>query len=169
MMGGAHRGNERPAPLLRSKESGAQVFSLTKPVPPPSMGRMAPSTPGWILVVDDDRATVLMLSTRLIREGYRVLTAWNGADAWGVAELEKPVLVISDMLLPGMDGIELCRRIKAAPELAGTRVILATAVFKQAAFRAEARVSGADEFIEKPFDMDAVLAKVRALIGEPNP
>jgi len=118
-----------------------------------------------ILAVDDDRATLLMLCARLIREGYRVLTAADGEEAWAAARLEKPDLVLSDMLLPKMDGISLCRRIKEDLDLAATRVVLTTAVFKQAAFRAEARQSGADEFVEKPFDMDALLLKIRALIG----
>jgi len=118
-----------------------------------------------ILAVDDDRATLPMLCARLIREGYRVLTAADGEEAWAAARLEKPDLVLSDMLLPKIDGISLCRRIKEDPDLAATRVVLATAVFKQAAIRAEARLSGADEFIEKPFDMDALLLKIRALIG----
>jgi two-component system, OmpR family, phosphate regulon response regulator PhoB len=118
-----------------------------------------------ILVVDDDRATLLLLSGELTKEGYRVLTAADGEEAWAAARLERPNLVLSDVLLPKMDGISLCRKIKAAPDLAATRVILTTAVFKQAAFRAEARMSGADEFVEKPFDMGVVLSKVRALIG----
>lgn len=132
------------------------------------MGRMIPSIgPGKILVVDDDRATLMLLSTRLIKAGYSVLTAANGEEAWAAAERERPGLVISDMLLPKMDGISLCRKIKEHPDLAATRVILATAVFKQATFRAEARMSGADEFVEKPFDMDIILSRVRALVGDP--
>lgn len=131
------------------------------------MSRMIPGYSGKILVVDDDRATLLLLGGRLVKEGYRVLTAADGEEAWAAAQRERPDLVISDMLLPRMDGISLCRKIKENPDLASTRVILATAVFKQAAFRAEARASGADEFIEKPFDMDIILSRVRALVGDP--
>jgi DNA-binding response OmpR family regulator len=128
---------------------------------------MVPAYSGKILLVEDDRATLLLLSTRLIKEGYSVLTAANGEEGWAVAERERPGLVISDMLLPRMDGISLCRKIKEHPDLAATRVILATAVFKQAMFRAEARMSGADEFVEKPFDMDVILSRVRTLVGDP--
>jgi DNA-binding response OmpR family regulator len=138
---------------------------LTKPVSVNNMGPVTASSLK-ILAVDDDRVTLLLLSARLIKEGYRVLTAADGEEAWATSRRERPDLVFSDMLLPKMDGISLCRKIKEDPDLAATRVILATAVFKQAAFRAEARLSGADEFIEKPFDMDAVLSKVRALIGK---
>ncbi len=131
------------------------------------MGRMVPGYSGKILVVDDDRATLLLLGSRLVKEGYRVLTAANGEEAWAVAERERPGLVISDVLLPRMDGISLCRKIKGHRDMAATRVVLATAVFKQAAFRAEARMNGADEFVEKPFDMDSLLSRVRALVGDP--
>lgn len=122
-----------------------------------------------MLVVEDDRATLLILSGRLVKEGFRVLTAADGEEAWAIAARERPALVISDVLLPRMDGVSLCRKIKEEPGLAATRVILATAVFKQAAFRNEARASGADEFVEKPLDMDVLLARVKALIGDPNP
>jgi DNA-binding response OmpR family regulator len=131
------------------------------------MGCMISTCSGKILVVDDDRVTLLLLASRLIKEGYRVLTAANGEEAWAAAERERPALVISDMLLPKMDGISLCLKIKGHPDLAATRVILATAVFKQATFRAEARMSGADEFVEKPFDMDILISRVRALVGDP--
>jgi DNA-binding response OmpR family regulator len=131
------------------------------------MGCVISTCSGKILVVDDDRVTLLLLASRLIKEGYRVLTAADGEEAWAAAERERPALVISDMLLPKMDGISLCLKIKGHPALAATRVILATAVFKQATFRAEARMSGADEFVEKPFDMDTLLSRVRALVGDP--
>jgi DNA-binding response OmpR family regulator len=140
---------------------------LTRAPAQNSMGRMVPGYAGKILVVDDDRATLLLLGSRLVKEGYRVLTAADGEEAWAAAERERPDLVISDMLLPRMDGISLCRKIKGHPDLVATRIILTTAVFKQAAFRAEARASGADEFIEKPFDMDIILSRVRALVGDP--
>lgn len=133
------------------------------------MGRVLPGRPGKILVVDDDRSTLLILSGRLVKEGFRVLTAANGEEAWALAARERPALVITDVLLPKMDGVSLCRKIKEDPELSATRVILATAVFKQAAFRTEARLSGADEFVEKPFDMERILARVKSLIGEPSP
>jgi len=133
------------------------------------MGRMPPEKPGKVLVVDDDRSTLLILGGRLIRAGYRVLTAANGEEAWDVAARERPALVISDMLLPKMDGLALCKKIREDPDLAATRIILATGVFKQAPFRAEARSSGADEFVEKPFDMEQILTLVKALIGEPVP
>jgi CheY-like chemotaxis protein len=63
-----------------------------------------------------------------------------------------------------MDGLELCRRIKSDPELPGTRVILMTAVYRQAAFRAEARASGADGFEKKPLNMGALVAKIEGLL-----
>jgi DNA-binding response OmpR family regulator len=117
-----------------------------------------------IMVVDDDRVSALMVETALIKKGFNVLTAADGEEAWAAVREAKPDLVISDMLLPKMDGLELCRRIKSDPELSGTRVILMTAVYRQAAFRAEAGASGADGFAEKPLDMDALVAKIEGLL-----
>jgi DNA-binding response OmpR family regulator len=118
-----------------------------------------------ILLVDDDRPTLLLITGRLIKLGYSVMTASDGEKALELARLIKPGLVISDMLIPKMDGITLCRTIKADPEFANPRFILISAVFKQAAFRAEATAAGIDEFMEKPLNMDALIAKVFALIG----
>lgn len=117
-----------------------------------------------IMVVDDDRVSALMVETALIKKGFNVLTAADGEEAWAAVREAKPDLVISDMLLPKMDGLELCRRIKSDPELPGTRVILMTAVYRQAAFRAEAGASGADGFAEKPLDMGALVAKIKGLL-----
>jgi|WetSurMetagenome_2_1015567.scaffolds.fasta_scaffold637102_1 CheY-like chemotaxis protein len=119
-----------------------------------------------ILVVDDDRTTLLLVTGRLIKLGYSVLTASDGEKGLELARLIRPNLVISDMLIPKIDGLTLCRTIKADPELTETRFILITAVFKQGAFRAEASAAGIDEFMEKPLDMDALIAKVAALAGQ---
>ena len=117
-----------------------------------------------IMVVDDDRVSVLMVETALMKRGFNVMTAADGEEAWAAVREAKPDLVISDMLLPKMDGLELCRRIKSDPELSGTRVILMTAVYRQAAFRAEAGASGADGFEEKPLNMLALVAKIEGLL-----
>jgi CheY-like chemotaxis protein len=117
-----------------------------------------------IMVVDDDRVSVLMVETALMKRGFNVMTAADGEEAWAAVREAKPDLVISDILLPKMDGLELCRRIKSDPELSGTRVILMTAVYRQAAFRAEAGASGADGFEEKPLNMLALVAKIEGLL-----
>ncbi len=119
-----------------------------------------------ILIIDDDRSTLLLLTGRLIKLGYSVMTASDGEKGLELARLIKPGLVISDMLIPKIDGISLCKMIKADPETADTRFILITAIFKQAAFRAEASASGIDDFMEKPLDTDRLIARVREFIGE---
>lgn len=118
-----------------------------------------------ILVIDDDRSTLLLVTGRLIKLGYSVMTASDGEKGLELARLIRPGLIISDMLIPKLDGMSLCRTIKADPETADARFILITAVFKQAAFRAEATSAGIDEFMEKPLDMDSLVARVRELIG----
>ena len=114
-----------------------------------------------VLIVDDDPAGLKLLAIKLTREGYRVITVQSGKSALETMELEKPGLVLLDIMMPEMDGIETLKRIKAFdPDIPVTMV---TAVWDEKestrAFRA-----GAYEYITKPVDMEylklAVLVKL---------
>lgn len=122
---------------------------------------------GKILVIDDDRVTLTMLEMVLSRHGYQVLNAKDGAEGWAKASKEKPDVVISDMLIPKIHGLELCAKIKKDPELKKTKVILMTAVYKRASFHLEAKDSGADYFIEKPIDTNGLLEKLEKSLTSP--
>ena len=113
------------------------------------------------LVVDDDPKSLKLLAVTLIQEGYRVITAPSGKDALEQIKLEKPGLVLLDIMMPEMDGIETLRRIKAFDQ--DIPVAMVTALWDEneakRAFRA-----GAYEYITKPVDMEylklAVLVKL---------
>ena len=96
---------------------------------------------GKILIIDDDRVTLTMLEMILSRHGYQVLSAKDGAEGLEVASKEKPDVVISDMLIPKIHGLDICNKIKQNPQLKDTKIILMTAVYKGAAFQFEAKES----------------------------
>ncbi|MFQ6037160.1 MAG: PleD family two-component system response regulator, partial [Candidatus Aminicenantales bacterium] len=103
-----------------------------------------------IILVDDDRVTLTMLEMVLSRHGYTVFSAQDGVEALRLVQEKKPAVVISDMLIPRMDGMNLCRKIKQDRALTGTRVILMTAVYKSVPFQFDVKECGADRFIKKP-------------------
>lgn len=117
------------------------------------------------MIVDDDRVTLTMLQMVFTKGGYQVFTAHDGAEGLELAQEEKPDIVISDMLIPKMDGLELCKKIKESPELQHTKVIIITAVYKGIPFKHEAKDRGASDFIEKPIDTKNLIDRVNVLIG----
>ena len=120
-----------------------------------------------ILIIDDDRVTLTMLEMILSRHGYKVLSAKDGAEGFELASKEKPDVMISDMLIPKIHGLELCTKIKEDPLLKDIKIILMTAVYKGATFQFEAKESGADHFIEKPIDTNDLLDKLKELLTSP--
>lgn len=88
----------------------------------------------------------------LHKSGYRVLTAADGTEAFKLAQREHPDLVVSDVAMPGMDGIELCSRIRAHPELRRTAVLLVSAIRKDSDSVAQGLVAGADDYLEAPYE-----------------
>jgi len=117
------------------------------------------------VVIDDDRVTLTMLQMLLFREGHHVIEARDGESGLAVVKKERPDLVLSDMLIPKLHGLDLCQRIKQNPELAHIKIILMTAVYKGAPFRTEVQDSGADAFLVKPIETGKLLETIRKLLG----
>ena len=118
-----------------------------------------------ILVVDDDPKIRSVLSRGLRFEGYTVQVAEDGTQALQLARLEAPDLVVLDVMLPGMDGLEICRRLRqgmAAP-------ILMLTARDAVPDRIAGLDSGADDYLVKPFDFDELLARIRALLRRVQP
>ena len=116
-----------------------------------------------ILVVDDQRANVEMMSGVLRARGYTVHTALDGEQALEQIAQVRPDLVVSDILMPKLDGYELCRRLRAAPETALLPVILVTSLDAQAE-RIKGLECGADDFLSKPVNWEELFARVRSLL-----
>ena len=118
-----------------------------------------------ILVVDDDPEIVSFLKRGLIYEGYRVDTASNGIEALAEARDREPDLVILDIMMPEIDGIEVCKRLHQASDIP----ILMLTARGSVADRVIGLDSGADDYLVKPFSFDELLARVRALLRRREP
>jgi len=113
-----------------------------------------------ILIADDDRMSTLMLGATLEKWGYEVIEVHDGEAAWDRISGDKPPeLAIVDWMMPGMDGIELCRRIRAAPPRSPVYVILLTARTSRQDLVAGLE-AGADDYLTKPFDPDELRARI---------
>jgi two-component system, cell cycle response regulator len=116
-----------------------------------------------VLVVDDVQSNLKLLQTRLTFEYFEVLTATNGPDAIALCEKGGCDIVLLDVKMPGMDGFEVCRRLRTTPETAHLPIVLLTALDRPAD-RVRGLDSGADDFLTKPVDEIALIARVRSLV-----
>ncbi len=116
-----------------------------------------------ILVVDDILPNVKLLEAKLKGEYYDVLTATNGEDALEIAARDMPDMVLLDIMMPGMDGFEVCTRMKSNPKTAHIPVVMVTAL-TDATDRVRGLEVGADDFLSKPVNDTALMARVRSLI-----
>jgi phosphate regulon transcriptional regulator PhoB len=116
-----------------------------------------------ILVVDDERDIVELLSYNLEKEGFTVIKACDGEEALKLVKAKKPDLVILDLMLPGIQGIEVCKTIRGNPETATLPVIMVTAKGEEVD-RVVGLEMGADDYVTKPFSVREVVARVRAVL-----
>lgn len=116
-----------------------------------------------ILIVDDNPTNVKVLQTRLAAEGYEVVTAADGEEGLAVARRDKPDLILLDVMMPKLDGFEVCRRLRADASFPFTPIILVTAMadVKDVVAGLEA---GGDEYLTKPVDHAALAARVRSML-----
>jgi two-component system, OmpR family, KDP operon response regulator KdpE len=113
-----------------------------------------------ILVVDDEPQITRVLSTVLLSRGYQVQTAADGEDALANLLDWNPGLVITDLAMPHLSGVELCRRIRRISRVP----IIVVSVRTEHRAKAEALDSGADDYVTKPFGIEELLARVRAAL-----
>ena len=117
-----------------------------------------------ILIVEDNEMNRDMLSRRLARRGYEVVIAVDGEEGIAKALAELPALILMDLGLPGLDGWEAARRLKALPQTKGIP-ILALSAHSMANDREEALAAGCEDFDSKPVDLPRLLGKMQALLG----
>lgn len=134
-----------------------------------ALGQMS-SAPliGPIVVIDDEPYILRSLTYLLAREGYTVETASNGADGLTKVRELRPLVVFLDIMMPQMNGYEVCEQIKKDPELAGTYVIMLSAKGQQID-RERGLLGGADEYMTKPFSPREVAQRLRAVLAPGQP
>jgi PleD family two-component response regulator len=112
------------------------------------------------LIADDDDITRLLLSSALTKLGHEVHEATNGREAWDAWHGGEFPLIISDWMMPDLDGLEFCRRIRAERRMDYTYIVLLTSRSGKTNYL-DAMTAGADDFVTKPFEKDAFAARVR--------
>ena len=117
---------------------------------------------GRVLVVDDILANVKLLEARLSAEYFDVLTAYSGPEALELMEVERVDVVLLDVMMPGLDGFEVCRRIKSSPKTMHVPVVMVTAL-DQSVDKVQGLEAGADDFLTKPVDDIALITRVKNL------
>ena len=115
---------------------------------------------GQILVIEDDERILQLLHRGLVYEGYRVTTAMDGLKGLALARDNPPDLVILDWMIPGLDGLEVCKRLRAADDVP----ILMLTAKDGVSDRVIGLDAGADDYLVKPFEFEELLARIRALL-----
>lgn len=119
-----------------------------------------------VLVVDDEPDIQQMALRAVGALGFGVALARNGEEGLALAALYKPEVVLSDALMPKMDGREMCRQIKESPATAGTKIIVMTSLYTAARYRSEAyRDFHVDEYLSKPLEIRLLQSVLQKLLG----
>ena len=116
-----------------------------------------------VLVVDDDLLNANLIYKYLTSVGYQVIKAHNGRDGLALACQEKPDLILLDVMMPGMNGFEVCQRLRSDPSTAYVPVVMVTALYETEE-RIAALEAGADDFLSKPFNIYELAARVKSLL-----
>src|SRR3989442_1178670 len=112
-----------------------------------------------VLIADDEPVSRRHLEAALVSFGYDVVVTKDGQEAWQALREEAPPLAVLDWMMPGMDGIEICRRVRETPEITATYIILLTV--KGEEHLVEGLRAGADDYITKPFDPAELEARLQ--------
>jgi DNA-binding response OmpR family regulator len=119
---------------------------------------------GPLLIVEDVPDTLRLIEAALTFKGYRVITAHNGLEALEAIGKERPALVITDILMPKMDGFSLVHRMRINPEMHEIPVIFLSATYVEAEDKAFATAIGVTSFLEKPIDIERFLSKIEEIL-----
>ncbi|HLG72678.1 MAG TPA: response regulator [Chloroflexota bacterium] len=124
-----------------------------------------PALPGPLVVIDDEPYALRAMSYLLTREGYEVVTASNGEEGLQRVQELRPPLVFLDIMMPQLDGYEVCQRIRSDPSLNGTYIVMLSAKGQQVD-RERGLAEGANEYMTKPFSPREVVKRLAEIFGE---
>src|SRR6266478_3187541 len=145
------------------RPSTSSPHSSTAQIPANLLMNGQLKNPPTVLIVNDDRVALDLLKDLLEPEGYKVLEALGPQRALEITAAIRTDIIICDVVMPEMNGMELCRRLKKDPLTANTPVLLVSAVLKEEAAMLEGFAAGADDYIEIPFRHEELLVKVARL------
>jgi putative two-component system response regulator len=145
----------------RMRDDSELTTNSVVTLPAPSLRGQGATAPGTILLVDDDPTVLAKLIDIVTATGESVIAAKDGNEAMQIIAARQPKMVISDWVMPGMDGAELCRQIRARADNGPVHFIMLTAHSDKERLL-DAYNAGVDDFITKPFDPEELLARVRA-------
>jgi DNA-binding response OmpR family regulator len=131
----------------------------------PHNARRASTMPDKILIVEDDKKTASLIKLYLEREGFQTVIAYDGRQALKLAEQNKPIFVILDLMLPVLDGWEVCRRLKQSSDVP----ILILTAREEEVDRVSGLTLGADDYVVKPFSLRELVARVKAILRRGRP
>ena len=123
---------------------------------------MVAAIPKKVLVVEDDADILQLVKLYLDNDGFRTITASNGAEALKQVKSERPHLIVLDLMLPEIDGLEVCKKLRMAPETAKVPIIMLTAKSEESDTVVGLEL-GADDYVGKPFSPRALVARIKAL------
>src|SRR6478672_4496663 len=126
---------------------------------------MKQGVPHRILIVNDAPDQLELMGFMLRRAGYEVITASDGKEGVEIAQSQLPELIISDIAMPRMDGVELCRKIRSDRQISAIPIILVTALLKDSRDMVKGLNAGADDYLEAPYEPIRLIAKVARLLG----
>ncbi|KAF4515840.1 hypothetical protein B566_EDAN000075 [Ephemera danica] len=116
-----------------------------------------------ILIVEDEKDILQLIKLYLEKEGYRIVTASTGSEGLAQVRTEKPDLVVLDLMLPEIDGLEICKRLRSSPDTAMLPIIMLTAKAEESDTIIGLEL-GADDYVTKPFSPKTLVARVKALL-----
>lgn len=120
-----------------------------------------------ILIIEDERSLSEILNYNLTNEGFEVLTASDGNDGLRRAQNALPDLVVLDLMLPGLDGLQVCRRLRSDPKTQGIRILMLTAKAEEVDEIVGFNM-GADDYVAKPFKIKPLISRIKALLRRPS-
>jgi CheY-like chemotaxis protein len=167
-------GRKAARPAAPPARLAPPVATVTAPTAPSSAATTnadsrsdRPLMPATILVVDDDPVILQLLRVNFEMEGFEVRTAADGEEALDAVRAEAPAVVVSDVMMPKLSGIDLTAKLKGDPATAGIPVLLLTAK-AQHGDMLEGMAAGADDYVTKPFDPMALVERVQRLVAGPT-